>query len=153
MSLLKTTTALLALLLGASAYAYNTVSILQPWARATKAGQKVSAAYMELETSESVTITKVESPVAKSVEVHSMTNDKGVMKMRKLDRLELPAGTSVKFAPGGLHLMLMGLTKPLKPGETVVIKFTLQGAGKKESSLQVDAAVRDAPPAAAKSMR
>jgi periplasmic copper chaperone A len=153
MSLLKTTTALLALLLSASAYAYNTVSILQPWARATKAGQKVSAAYMELETSESVTITKVESPVAKSVEVHSMTNDKGVMKMRKLDRLELPAGTSVKFAPGGLHLMLMGLTKPLKPGETVVIKFTLQGAGKKESSLQVDAAVRDAPPAAAKSMR
>jgi periplasmic copper chaperone A len=154
MYLLRTTIALLVLTLAASAvYAYNTVSILQPWARATKAGQKVSAAYMELETSESVIITKIESPAAKAVELHSMVNDKGVMKMRKLDRFELRAGAPVRFEPGGVHLMLIGLKKPLKAGETVVVKFTLQGADKKESSLQVDAAVRDTPPASLKSSR
>jgi periplasmic copper chaperone A len=154
MSLLKTTVALIFLALAAtSVYAYNTVSILRPWALATKPGQTTGAVYMELETSESAIIAKIESPQAKAVEVHNTINDKGVMKMRKIDRLELPAGTTIKFEPGGMHLMLIGLKKPLKPGDSVLVKFTLLGSAKKESSLQVDAAVRDAPPAQAKSAR
>ena len=105
---------------------------------------------MLLEAAETAAITKLESPQAKAVEVHSMINDKGVMKMRKIDRLELPAGTTVKFEPGGLHLMLIGLKKPLKAGDTVIIKMTLVGADKKESSMQVDVAVRATAPETAK---
>jgi periplasmic copper chaperone A len=148
MSLPRTILAFIALALAVpAAQAYTTVSILQPWARATKAGQKVSAAYMEVETSESVIVTKVESPVAKAVEVHQMAQDKGVMKMRKVERFEFPAGVPVKFEPGGVHLMLIGLKKPLKKGDSVLIKFTLENTDKKQSVMQVDASVRDAPPA------
>lgn len=143
----KITAALIFLALSVPmAHAYTTVSFLRPWALATKPGQKTGAAYMQLEASESAAIAKIESPQAKAVEVHSMTNDKGVMKMRKIDRLELPAGTIVKFEPGGLHLMLIGLKKPLKAGDTVIVKMTLIGPDKKEASVQVDVAVRDAPP-------
>ncbi len=151
MSWLRTAVVLVLLALAATfAHAYATVSFLRPWALATKPGQKNGAAYMELEASESALITKVESPQAKAVEVHNMIMDKGVMKMRKVDRLELPAGTSVKFEPGGLHLMLIGLKKPLKSGDTVVVKFTISGSDKKESSFQVDVSVRDNAPSAAK---
>jgi periplasmic copper chaperone A len=154
MSLRKTTIALMLLALSVSAaYAYTSVSFLRPWAPATKPGQKTGAAYMELEASDSAVIIKIESPQAKAVEVHSTTNDKGVMKMRKVDRLELPAGAAVKFEPGGMHLMLIGLKQPLKAGDTVVVKFTLLGADKKETSMQVDVAVRDAAAATTKTQR
>jgi copper(I)-binding protein len=146
MSFIRTAIALVALtLIASSAHAYNTVSILRPWAVATKPGQKTGVAYMELETSESVIVTEIESPAARAVEVHRMIKDKGVMKMRKITNFELPAGTAVKFEPGGVHLMLIGLKKPLKVGDTITIKFKLLSTAKKESSLQVDAAVRDAP--------
>ena len=151
MFLLRRITAVLILALSVPmAHAYTTVSFLRPWALATKPGQKTGAAYMLLEAAETAAITKLESPQAKAVEVHSMINDKGVMKMRKIDRLELPAGTTVKFEPGGLHLMLIGLKKPLKAGDTVIIKMTLVGADKKESSMQVDVAVRATAPETAK---
>ncbi len=148
MSFLRTTAMLLCLgFFAASAHAYTTVSFSRPWALATKPGQKNGAAYMELEASEAAVVTKLESPQAKAVEVHSMTEDKGVMKMRKLDRLDLPARTSVKLQPGGLHLMLIGLKKPMKAGDTVVVKMTIVGADKKETTMQVDVSVRETAPA------
>ncbi|HEU4709184.1 MAG TPA: copper chaperone PCu(A)C [Methylophilaceae bacterium] len=102
----------------------DAVSISDAWARPTHPGQKVGAAYMTLQSPQATTLVKVESPAAGTVEIHSMSMDNGVMKMRMLENLELPAGKAVKLAPGGYHLMLFDLKKPLQEGETV--QFTLQ---------------------------
>lgn len=95
------------------------VSIKDAWVRQTNAGQEVGAAYMTLSSTQDATLVGVESDVSKSVEIHSMTMQNGVMKMRMLDSLPLRAGKPYKLAPGGFHLMLFDLKKPLTVGEQV----------------------------------
>jgi periplasmic copper chaperone A len=70
-----------------------------------------------------MTLASVESNVTDSVEIHNMTMENGVMKMRMLENLALKAGEPYKLAPGGFHLMLFDLKKPLTVGEQVT--FTL----------------------------
>lgn len=99
------------------------VSISDAWVRENAPGQKVGAAYMTLKSAEESTLVYVESPNAGSVEIHSMTMNNNVMKMRKLEELALKAGKPEKLAPGGFHLMLFDLKKPLKSGEKVDFKL------------------------------
>lgn len=105
------------------ALAGDDVEITNAWTRATAPGQQVGAAYMTLTSKTDMTLESVESPVAGSVEIHSMTMKDGVMRMRKLETLPLKANAPEHLAPGGFHLMLFDLKKPLKIGETV--DFTL----------------------------
>lgn len=95
----------------------NTVVIEDAWARATHPGQKVGAVYMTLTSSQDTTLAKIKSDVTESVEIHSMSMQNGVMKMRMLDKLSLVAEMPYKLAPGGYHLMLFDLKKPLLEGE------------------------------------
>lgn len=97
----------------------DTVKLTDAWVRATNPGQAVGAAYMTLSSAQDVTLTKVESDLTNSVEIHSMSMQNGVMKMRMLDTLPLTAGKPYKLAPGGFHLMLFDLKKPLNVGEQV----------------------------------
>ena len=113
------TTCLLAL----SAMAQAEVALSDAWVRATNPGQAVGAAYVTLKSKEPVTLVYVETERAGSVEMHSMTMNNGIMKMRSMEELPVPAGQTVKLAPGGLHLMLFELASPLKVGEQV--KFRL----------------------------
>lgn len=99
------------------------VKLTDAWVRASNPGQSVGAAYMTLSSSQNVTLVYVETERADTVELHSMTMQNGVMKMRSMDELEVPAGKPVKLAPGGLHLMLFELPTPFKVGEQV--KFRL----------------------------
>ncbi len=109
------------------------VGITDSWARATVAGQDVGAAYMTLNSTSDATLVSATSPVSTSVEIHSMTMDNGIMKMRMLDSLPIPAGKPVKLEPTGLHLMLLGLKKPLKAGDKIEISLTLKDKlGKQE---------------------
>ena len=107
---------ILASLLGVSSV-QAAVAISDAWVRKNAPGQVVGAAYMTLKSPQDSTLVFVESPIAGSVEVHSMTMNNGVMKMRKLEELPLKAGNPEKLAPGGFHLMLFDLKKPLKNGE------------------------------------
>ena len=111
------------LLLTVSHIALADVAISEAWVRATAPGQKVGAAYMTLKSAQPAKLVYVESSSADEVEIHSMTMSNGVMKMRKLDVLALQPNTPEKLAPGGFHLMLFGLQKPLKAGETVTLKL------------------------------
>ncbi|HYN54314.1 MAG TPA: copper chaperone PCu(A)C [Methylotenera sp.] len=95
------------------------VSIQNAWVRSTNAGQSVGAAYMTLTSPQDATLVAVESDVTKNVEIHSMSMQSGVMKMRMLDTLPLAAGKPYTLAPGGFHLMLFDLKKPLNVGEPV----------------------------------
>lgn len=103
--------------------AHAEVNITEAWVRASNPGQSVGAAYMTLISQAPVTLVFAETERAGSVEMHSMTMEKGVMKMRSLEQLEIPARKAVKLAPGGLHLMLFDLSAPFKAGEQV--KFRL----------------------------
>jgi periplasmic copper chaperone A len=101
----------------------STVQITDAWARASAPGQSVGAAYMTITSPQDSTLVYVETPVADSTEIHSMSMDNGVMKMRMIDELPLTANTPKKLAPGGFHLMLMDLQKPLKVGESVDVRL------------------------------
>jgi copper(I)-binding protein len=68
-------------------------------------------------------IISVVSPAFKRVEMHDSVTDSGMKKMVKLDTLDLPAKSSIKFAPGGKHLMLFDSTKTLKAGELIKVTF------------------------------
>jgi periplasmic copper chaperone A len=110
-------------------WAHAQVTVSKPWVRATVPGQKVAAAA---------------SPAAKTAEIHEMNMDNGVMKMREWPRLELPAGKTVVLKPGGYHIMLVDIAKPLKAGDSVPITLTVESADKRRSTIEINAEVRDA---------
>ena len=102
------------------------VSISHAWARATAPGQEVGAAYRSLKSPVDTTLTAISSPAAESIEIHQMSMNKGVMEMRMMESLPLPAGKVVDLAPGGFHLMLFDLKKPLEVGEALTITLSLK---------------------------
>jgi copper(I)-binding protein len=105
-------------------HAVRSPAISGAWARATVPGQAVGAAYMKINSLTDAVLTDIESDVSQSTEVHSMTHQDGVMKMRKLNKLDIPAGKTIELTPGGNHLMLIGLKKPLKAGDSLQLKMT-----------------------------
>ena len=122
--------------------AYADVTITDAWARATRPAQKVGAAYMTLQSLQDATLVKIESPAAGTVEIHSMTMNDGVMKMRRLEELPLSGGESVKLAPGGFHLMLFDLAKPLQAGETVPFTLHFKDSAGNTSTVQTQAPIK-----------
>jgi copper(I)-binding protein len=120
------------------------VIVNDPWVRAPVAGQKTAGAYMHLTSSSNATVTGVSSPAARTVEIHEMSMDGGVMKMRSVTRLELPAGKPVELKPGSYHVMLIDLVKPLHTGDAVPIIFAVDTGNGKRERVHVRAVVRDA---------
>lgn len=104
------------------------VAISNAWVREPAPGQKIGAAYMTLNSPQNSKLVYVEAKeYAGSVEIHSMTVNNGVMKMRMLDALTLEANKPKALAPGGFHLMLFDLKKPLKAGENIAFKLCFEG--------------------------
>ncbi|MDD2934229.1 MAG: copper chaperone PCu(A)C [Methylotenera sp.] len=120
----------------------NSVSVENAWVRPTNAGQEVGAAYMTFTSKQNVNLVHVESDVTKSVEIHSMDMQNGVMKMRMLETLALVAGKPYQLAPGGFHLMLFDLKKPLTEGEQVNFTLTFKLQNNIEFKQQVKAVVK-----------
>lgn len=103
------------------------VSISNAWVRQPAPGQKIGAAYMTLSSPQDSTLVYAEATeVAGSVEMHTMSMNNGVMKMRMLDELTIEANTPKELSPGGLHLMLFNLKKPLVEGEEVSFKLCFE---------------------------
>lgn len=116
--------------------------IEQAWAAATVPGQPVGAAYMRINSQEPLSLMRVETPAASRVQVHAMHTENGVMKMREIRELQIPASQPVELAPGGTHLMLLGLKKSLKVGERVPLTFTFRRADKTEIRVSVNAPIK-----------
>lgn len=123
-------------------FAAEAVTVGNAWARATAPGQKTAGAYMELVSATDATLVGVETPVAARAKLHSMSMDGGVMRMRALERVDLPARKAVKLAPGGVHVMLVDIKQPLKAGDKVPLTLTVRGAGAALSTIKVEAEVR-----------
>lgn len=117
-------------LLGAAVSAGD-LRIENAWARATPGALKSGAAYVTLTNtgSEPDRLVAVATPVAGHAATHAHAMEGGVAKMRPLASLPLEPGETVTFAPGGLHIMLMPLTAPLKEGETFPLTLTFERAG------------------------
>ena len=87
--------------------AFAQVTVKDPWVRATVSQQKATGAFMQITSAQDARLVEARSPVAGVVEVHEMTMEKDVMKMRAVKGLDLPGGKSVELKPGGYHVMLM----------------------------------------------
>lgn len=127
--------------LAAGSQAWAEVQISGAWARATMPGQKVAGVYLRLRSDAAATLIGVKSDAAKAAEVHHMTHEGGVMKMRRVDALPLPAGETVALEPGGYHVMLLDINRPLKSGEQVGLVLVIEQSGKRVE-LPVRAQVR-----------
>lgn len=122
--------------------------ITQAWSRQTPAGAKVAGAYLTIENkgASADRLVSGSGDVAGRVEIHEMAMDGGVMKMRPLDKgLVIDPGKTVKFAPGGYHLMLMDLKSPLKQGDKVPVTLQFEKAGKVNLMLDVQGVGAQAP--------
>lgn len=112
------------------------VKVEKSFARAAIIQQRNSAAFMSITNQgEPSAIVYATSPVAKIVELHTHINDNGVMRMRKIKQIDLPAGKQVMLKPGGLHVMMLGLKQDLKPGDQIDV--TLGFADGSEIPLQI----------------
>lgn len=115
------------------------VEVVQPYARATATGQAMSSAYLGIRNGgvNGDRLVSVSTPVASAVEMHSMSMDGNVMRMRQIDGIDLPAGQAVELKPGGLHLMLMGLKQPLAVGSRFEMTLVFEKAGPLKLQVEV----------------
>lgn len=134
--------AALALFALCAAPALAQVAVKDAWVRGTVPQQTATGAFMQLTSPVDAKLVAAQSAAAANVEIHEMRMDGGVMRMRPLAALELPANRAVELKPGGYHVMLMNLTKPLKEGDAVTITFTVEAADGKRSNFDVTATVR-----------
>lgn len=110
-------------------YQAGPIKVGHPWARATAPGAAVGAGYMKITNSGDAPVQLVgaTTPAAARVEVHTMSMDGGVMRMRPVPALTIPAQSTVELKAGGLHLMLIGLKKPLVVEDLVPLTLTFSG--------------------------
>lgn len=102
-----------------------------PWVRASAPGQKNGAGYVQIQNKGSQTDRLISATTANvgRVELHTIINENGVAKMRQVQGIEVPAGASATLAPGGFHIMFMGLNAPFKVGEVVPVTLRFEKAG------------------------
>lgn len=131
----------LSLPLFAHAYDLGDLHIGHPYTRVTPPGVKTAGAYLSIDNKGKAAdrLLKAASPVAGSVALHNMSMDGNVMRMRAVPSVAVAAGTTVSFAPGGLHIMLEDLKQPLKKGD----KFPLTLYFEKAGQVKVDILVQD----------
>jgi periplasmic copper chaperone A len=127
----------LTVLSGAALAQSSDVKVTDAWARATPAGAQAAAAYVTVESPAGDRLTGVSTPVAQTADIHEMTMDGNVMKMRQVDGVDLPAGKAVTLKPGGYHIMLTGLSKPLKEGDTFPLTLDFAKAGSRQVTVSV----------------
>jgi periplasmic copper chaperone A len=120
------------------------VTVKDAWVRATVAQQKATGAFMQLQSAQDAKLVAVQSSAAGVVEVHEMAMDGGVMKMRAIPSLALPAGKAVELKPGGYHVMLMDLKGQVKDGDTVPVTLVVEGKDGKRQSLDLKVPARAA---------
>jgi copper(I)-binding protein len=117
----------------------STIAVTDAWARATPQGAKTGAAYVTVANQGSVPdkLVSASTPVAAEAQLHTMTDDNGVMKMRPVSAVDVKPGASVTLKPGGMHVMLMGLKQPLSEGQSFPLTLTFEKAGKVETTVKI----------------
>jgi periplasmic copper chaperone A len=126
-----------------AAAASSGVKVFDAWAKTTVPGGSVSAAYMHIKSPTPVKLVKAETPISGNVEIHDMKMKDGVMEMKAIDAVDIPANKLVDLKPGGMHVMLMKLNKPINKGDSVPLTLTFEGPDKKTFTMNVDAKAQE----------
>lgn len=109
------------------------ISVTDAWVRATMPGQKVSGAYMQIRSDVDARLVGAASPAVPRVEVHEMKMDGDVMRMREVKAVDLPKGRTVTLEPGGFHIMLLNLQKPIVAGDAIPLTLVVESGGRKQT--------------------
>ena len=137
------------LLAHAQEFKLGSLTISQPYARATAPGQPVGGGFLKIvNKGADDRLLSASADVAKTVELHTMKMEGDVMRMRQVDAIAIPAGQTVELKPGALHMMFIGLKAPLKAGDTVPVTLKFEKAG--EVMVQVSVQAPGADPMAHK---
>ena len=112
------------------------------WIKATIPGSNVSAAYLRIKSAKTVKLVKAETAVANIAELHSMNMKDGVMEMKAELAFNVPAGKTIELKPGGMHIMLMQVAKPIKAGDKVPLTLTFDTDGGNSLVMNVEAIAR-----------
>ena len=120
----------------------DALSISEVWIKPTIPGSDVSAAYMHIKSATTFNLIKAESPLVGIAELHSMNMKDGVMEMKAEDAFAVPAGNAIELKPGGMHIMLMQVARPINVGDKVPLTLTFEGANKKPLVIRVEALAR-----------
>src|SRR6516165_8535636 len=115
------------------------------WARATAGKADTGVAYVAIQSPTADRLVSLSTPAAKKAELHTMSMQGMVMKMRPLSGLNIPAGQPVTLKPGGDHIMLMGLNQALRAGETFPLTLDFEKAGSRTVTVTVEKAGATAP--------
>jgi len=131
----------LSLLLTACLPGKGSISINQPYAFATVPNARSAAAFMEIanHTGEDDTLLSVKSNGSEITEIHEnmIDPDDGMMMMRKIRKLDIPAGETVTLEPTGYHIMFIRMTETLKAGESFPLTLTFEKAGAIETAVSI----------------
>jgi copper(I)-binding protein len=122
-------------------YALGNLRVDHPYSRPTPPGARTGGAYFTIRNvgADADRLLKVSSPVAQSVELHSMTMEGTLMRMRAVPAIDIPAGGTVTLGTSGYHVMLTGLARPLAVNDEVPLTLTFQKAGMLQVSATVEA--------------
>jgi len=120
-------------------YTLGDIHIMKPWSRPLPAVSVNGAAYMTLmnKGDSPDTLLSVSTPAAKKAEVHNHIMEGGLMKMRPVAALDIAPGGAAVLQPGGYHVMLMGLTKPLVEGQSFPLTLNFERAGSIEVKVMI----------------
>lgn len=121
--------------------AHAEVTVTDAWARGMVPGQKSTAAYLTLRSTDDAKVVSVASPAGKA-RLHASMVMSGVAHMESLESLALPAGKSVQLKPGAEHVMLMDMPRPVHPGDSLPLALTIVDAKGQRRTLDVKAVVR-----------
>ena len=130
-----------AMLFSFASYAAD-IEVSGGWTRATAPGQDAASVDITITSKQAATLVGMSSPVAKTAALHSMVTEDGMMKMREVKSIELPAGNSVNLHESGYHLMLTGLKAPLKEGTTVPLTLNIKVANQGVVDINASAEVK-----------
>lgn len=111
-----------------------------PWARETAPRQANGAGYFVVAnpTSTADRLIRADAAVAERVELHTHIMEDGVMKMREVEFIEVPAEGEARLEPGGFHIMLLGLEAPLTEGESFPLTLEFENAGEVEVEVAIE---------------
>lgn len=104
------------------------------------AAKQTGAVYMNIaNTGAADKLLKAETDVAGTVELHTVVKENGMMQMRPVTAIDVPANGSVQLKPGSFHVMLIGVNQELKPGDKITVKLTFEKAGEREIQAEIRA--------------
>lgn len=121
------------------------VTITDAWVKPTAPGQRVAGVYLQIVSTEDAKLIGATSSIAETAEIHKMSMHEDIMRMRRLEAIELPAGKKVELKPGGYHIMLFGIENQIKNGDVVLLELVISNKNGEQEQIHLKAVAKSTP--------